>query len=414
MLQFKKNKLGELCSKIGSGATPRGGDSSYKSHGISLIRSQNVHDFTFSKDGLAFIDEQQANELSNVELKDRDVLLNITGDSVARVCQVPDEILPARVNQHVAILRAYKNELNPEFLKYCLLSRPNKEMLLTLASTGATRKALTKGMIEEFEIEIPDEEGIVTQTHIASILSSLDDKIELNRRTNHTLEQIAQILFKKYFVDDIDPENLPEGWEVKEISKIISVKDGTHDSPKQKEIGYYLITSKHIKDSKIDFGQAYLISQQDFEGINKRSKVDTFDILLTMIGTVGVFHLVLEEDIIFAIKNIGLFKSSERKDLFEFLYFYLKSNFITEYLEARKSGSTQQYLTLDTLRNIPVILATSNVLADFKQKVNPLLMKIRCNDNEISTLTNIRYSLLPKLMSGEIEINATEKELVNY
>ena len=411
MTQFIKHKLSTLCTKIGSGSTPRGGDAVYKSEGISLIRSQNILDFTFSTNGLAFIDEKQAKELANVALKERDVLLNITGDSVARVSQVPDNILPARVNQHVAIIRADQQKLNPEFLKYSLLSRPNKELLLSLASTGATRKAITKAMIEDFEIEIPDQEGTSTQTLIASILSSLDDKIELNRRTNQTLEQIAQTLFKKYFVDDIDRENLPEGWELKEMSKIISVKDGTHDSPKQKETGYYLITSKHIKDSKIDFGQAYLISDEDFEAINKRSKVDTFDILLTMIGTVGVMHLVLEENIDFAIKNIGLFKSSEREDLFEFLYFYLKSNFITEYLDARKSGSTQQYLTLDTLRNIPVLFPTSTILKDFKEKANPLIMKIRNNDNENSILIKLRDFLLPKLMSGEIEVNTTENEL---
>jgi type I restriction enzyme S subunit len=127
MPQFIKYKLTTLCSKIGSGATPRGGDAVYKSHGISLIRSQNILDFTFSTNGLAFIDEEQAKELANVELKARDVLLNITGDSVARVSQVPANILPARVNQHVAIIRANQQKLNPEFLKYSLLSKPNQE-----------------------------------------------------------------------------------------------------------------------------------------------------------------------------------------------------------------------------------------------------------------------------------------------
>lgn len=152
MRNWKKNKLGKVCSKIGSGATPRGGDASYICQGISLIRSQNILDFTFSRDGLAFIEDIQAKELSNVEIKERDVLINITGDSVARVCQVPKEILPARVNQHVAILRTDQKQLVPEFLKYYLLANPIKELLLTYASTGATRKALTKGMLEEFEI----------------------------------------------------------------------------------------------------------------------------------------------------------------------------------------------------------------------------------------------------------------------
>src|SRR6266487_2049226 len=195
MKNWKKYKLGAGCLKIGSGATPRGGDANYKSEGISLIRSQNILNFNFSKVGLAFIDDQQAEELANVEINERDVLINITGDSVARVCQVPTEILPARVNQHVAILRADQTKLNPEFLKYSLLAKPIKELLLTFASTGATRKALTKGMLEAFEISAPD---LYTQTRIASILSSLDNKIELNRRMNQTLEQMVQALFNQY------------------------------------------------------------------------------------------------------------------------------------------------------------------------------------------------------------------------
>src|SRR5688572_26950838 len=98
MSQRKKYKLGDVAEKIGSGATPRGGKESYLEQGdISLIRSQNVLDFSFSKNGLAYISEEQAYDLRNVIVEKDDVLLNITGDSVARVCQVPEEILPARV-----------------------------------------------------------------------------------------------------------------------------------------------------------------------------------------------------------------------------------------------------------------------------------------------------------------------------
>src|SRR5690349_17643595 len=100
---WKTYKLGEIAEKIGSGATPKGGKESYLESGeIFLIRSQNVLDFLFSKNGLAFISENQAHDLRNVEVVQNDVLLNITGDSVARVCKVPVELIPARVNQHVA------------------------------------------------------------------------------------------------------------------------------------------------------------------------------------------------------------------------------------------------------------------------------------------------------------------------
>ncbi|MEH1798681.1 MAG: hypothetical protein V7L13_05820 [Nostoc sp.] len=106
-------KLGEISLKIGSGATPRGGKESYKDTGITLIRSLNVYDFTFDYDGLAFIDEKQAQQLANVEVKLNDILLNITGASVARCCIVPSQLLPARVNQHVAIIRVNPNLANP-------------------------------------------------------------------------------------------------------------------------------------------------------------------------------------------------------------------------------------------------------------------------------------------------------------
>src|SRR5690554_4792761 len=140
--------LKKISVKIGSGATPRGGAEAYKSEGISLIRSQNILDFDFSYNGLAFIDNEQANKLSNVTIEENDVLINITGDSVARVCMVPIEILPARVNQHVAIIRAKKEVLNSFYLLYYLLNPSFKKYLLRLASDGATRNALTKSDIE--------------------------------------------------------------------------------------------------------------------------------------------------------------------------------------------------------------------------------------------------------------------------
>ena len=132
-------KLSKLTLKIGSGATPKGGQKSYKTEGISLIRSLNVHDAWFKKKGLAYIDDMQASLLSNVEVKSGDVLLNITGASVARSCIVPDEYLPARVNQHVSILRP-KDELDTVFLNYLIISPNFKNDLLFQGAGGATRR----------------------------------------------------------------------------------------------------------------------------------------------------------------------------------------------------------------------------------------------------------------------------------
>jgi type I restriction enzyme S subunit len=146
--------VGDHAVKIGSGATPTGGEVAYKASGIALIRSMNVRDGYFERRGLAFIDEQQARRLDNVIVEKDDVLLNITGASVARVCRVPASVLPARVNQHVAILRL-SSELNPVFVESCLLSESFKRRLLGIAGAGATRQAITKAQIEKLSIVLP-------------------------------------------------------------------------------------------------------------------------------------------------------------------------------------------------------------------------------------------------------------------
>ena len=149
--------LGEHASKIGSGATPRGGEESYKAAGITLIRSMNVRDGAFLRDGLAFIDDKQAAQLESAVVEADDVMLNITGASVARVCRAPANVLPARVNQHVAIIRPTAT-FNPLFLEQCLLSPSVKERLLKIARAGATREAITKSTIEQFRVIRPPRE----------------------------------------------------------------------------------------------------------------------------------------------------------------------------------------------------------------------------------------------------------------
>ncbi|MFT6467185.1 MAG: type I restriction enzyme S subunit [Oleispira sp.] len=195
-------KLSDYCLKIGSGATPKGGSGVYLEVGdIYLIRSQNIYNDTFNASGLVFITEDAALKLKNVIVEENDILLNITGDSVARVCLAPQQYLPARVNQHVLIIRPNPEEFDARFIRYFLASPYQQQLLLNLASSGATRNALTKSMIENFEIP---KAPLNIQRVIADQLEALDNKIQLNRETNKTLEAMAQALFKSWFVD-FDP-----------------------------------------------------------------------------------------------------------------------------------------------------------------------------------------------------------------
>ena len=196
------NKLGSITTKIGSGATPRGGEESYKPQGIPLIRSLNVHDLGFRYPKLAFLDEAQARELSNVEVKPRDVLLNITGASVARCCLVPGDVLPARVNQHVSIIRPDSGTVDAGFLHYMLISEPYKRRLLrTGLEGGSTRQAITKAEIQEFVVSYPAtlEEQAKLVARIEEVLTETQDLEAIAQRKLAALDALKQSLLHQAF-----------------------------------------------------------------------------------------------------------------------------------------------------------------------------------------------------------------------
>jgi type I restriction enzyme S subunit len=201
-----ENKLKSITTKIGSGATPRGGGESYKDEGISLIRSLNVHDLGFKYAKLAFLDDSQADELSNVEVQPRDVLLNITGASVARCAIVPEDVLPARVNQHVSIIRPIADKLDANFLHYLLISKPYKDQLLkTGEEGGSTRQAITKAQIQEFTVEYPatlkQQRGIVAK--LDSVLAETQRLARLYERKLAALEALKKSLLHQAFTGEL-------------------------------------------------------------------------------------------------------------------------------------------------------------------------------------------------------------------
>lgn len=171
--------LDKVTTKIGSGATPRGGKGAYKSEGISLIRSMNIYDYEFELADLAFIDDEQAAQLDNVTVQARDVLLNITGASVCRCAMVPSHLLPARVNQHVAIIRADTRRMAPFYLLDTINNDHNKQKLLNLAQGGATREALTKETICNFPILLPPHELLIRYAQVAGAMHAQRETLAL-------------------------------------------------------------------------------------------------------------------------------------------------------------------------------------------------------------------------------------------
>ena len=194
---WEKHRLSKLTLKIGSGATPRGGRESYVNEGIALIRSMNVYDGKFIFKDLAYLTNVQAEKLNNVIVESDDVLLNITGASVSRCCIVPQIILPARVNQHVSIIRCKKHLLSPIFLNQLLITSEFKSLLQKIGeSSGATRQAITKNQIEELTIPLPP---LSLQNEFADFVAQVDKSQLAIQKSLEELETLKKSLMQDYF-----------------------------------------------------------------------------------------------------------------------------------------------------------------------------------------------------------------------
>ena len=187
--------LKDICTKIGSGSTPRGGKESYIDEGISLIRSMNVHNAYFEYKDLAHITLDQAEKLNNVVVEHDDLLFNITGASVARCCVVPSDVLPARVNQHVCILRC-REKINPIFLQGLLVNENYQDKLLQIAKSGATREAINKQQLESLEIMIPPLE---LQNQFASFVEEIDKSRSRIQKSLEASQELFDSLMQEYF-----------------------------------------------------------------------------------------------------------------------------------------------------------------------------------------------------------------------
>jgi len=428
---FSEIRLGDACEKIGSGATPRGGSGVYLDSGdISLIRSQNIYNDGFHRDGLAFISQEHADQLKNVEVKDGDVLLNITGDSVARCCQVPPDVLPARVNQHVAIIRPNEEKLQRNFLRYYMVSSVTQNKLLTMAAAGATRPALTKGMIEDLKILAPD---TTTQRAIAHILGTLDDKIELNRKMNQTLEEIARALYKSWFVD-FDPVKkkaagestglpeeidglFPNEFEESELGKI----------PKGWKVARFNIIAQNLKeqiapnevDPSIPYiglehmprGQIYADSWGKAEDV--ASGKFRFNKLQILFGKLRPYFKKVGAVPVDGICSTDILVLEPIKPIYFGLALMIATSedFIA-HSDAGSIGTKMPRTNWDLLSRyqiaVPII---DDIFAAFTEQIQSLLNGIFSRISENNNLSQARDTLLPLLLSGKLPIKDAEKFL---
>ena len=401
-------RLGDFCQKIGSGATPKGGKDAYLDEGpFRLFRSQNIYNDGFTPSGLAYINEDQARKLDSVTVFVEDVLLNITGDSVARVCLAPSKYLPARVNQHVAIIRPAPEKLDNRFLRYFLASPYQQDLMLGLAAAGATRNALTKGMIEDFKIPCPP---LSVQKSISNILTTLDDRIALLRETNATLEAIALALFKSWFVD-FEPVHakargeqpqgmddataalfpasfeeselgmIPKGWRVGSLGDELKIAYGKNlPTVKLLDSGFPVFGG----NGQIGYYSQYLYEQRQ--------------VLVACRGAAsGKVNQSTPRS--FVTNNSLVLESNDKLP-----FGYLKGFMSISDLSAYVTGSAQPQVTIDNLKVFKIVIPNKSIVEAFEDVSIQIETRVQQNNDQAQTLTQLRDTLLPKLISGQLRL----------
>jgi type I restriction enzyme S subunit len=420
-------RLGDAALKIGSGATPRGGKEVYLASGnVALIRSQNVYNDGFERDGLAYLTKEHAKQLEMVTVQADDILLNITGDSVARCCQVPRDLLPARVNQHVAIIRPDPKRIDPRFLRFFLVSPVMQQRLLALASAGATRSALTKAMIEG--LAVPDI-AIDEQRAIGAALGVFEEKIEHNRRMNETMEAAARAIFKDWFVDfgptrakaegrapylapeiwalfpnRLNDEDKPEGWERKTLSELCTLGRGASPRPIHDYMNGEVPWIK-IADATAAGGPFLFETKEKVKiaGAERSVAVAPGDLILSNSATCGVpmfveLHGCIHDGWLY-FKNLRLISK---------LYLFHALIEMAEHLVHIADGSVQKNLNTNLVGQQSLLVPPKAIGAAFDTYATDLFTMMRRNGLESRTLTSTRAVLLPKLLAGEMRIRDAE------
>ena len=380
----------DICTKIGSGATPTGGKEAYKGGDYALVRSQNVLDYTFTTSGLAYINETQAKKLDGVKIESGDVLLNITGDSVARACIIPDEILPARVNQHVAIIRANNQYALNEYLLYFL--QYNKQYLLSISQGGGTRSAITKKMIEDIEIDLP---SIEDQLTIVNIINSISKKIEVNQQINDNLEQQAQAAFNNIIANTTSDKTV-------QLSEIAWL------NPKRSISKGKVVRSIEMAHLPTTGSFPSGWEMKEYNGGMKFQNGDTLMARITPClenGKVAFVNFLEDDEIAFGSTEY-ITMTPKRQFAPEVLYFLVRNAEFIDFAVKNMNGSSgRQRVSADTIGTFELPDITLEELHMLETIAREALTKIKYNSLENMRLAEMRDTLLPKLMSGELKIN---------
>ena len=396
----------------GSGATPTGGKDVYQTTGTPFVRSMNVYDLHFEWNDLAYIDESQAMELDRVSIEAGDVLLNITGASVARCCICPDQIVGGRVNQHVMILRADPARVEPAWLGRALVG-PYKANLLAIAGSGATREALTKADIARFCVSLPP---IEVQRCVVSVLQPFDDLIETNRRRIEILEETARLLYREWFVhfrypghEEVgvthsDIGTIPSGWSTGKFSDLVCEITSTI-APDEIKLGTPVVGLEHLPRRSTT-----LQEWENASHVGSRRKVFVEgDILFGKIRP--YFHKVVDAPVSGCSSTDAIVFRPARDLLRSRALAVASSDEFVSVATATSNGTRMPRANTAVLLAYGIPHPTREIEQVFRETVGPMdsLRKALAAQNR--ALRAARDLLLPRLISGELDASDLNLDL---
>ncbi len=392
-------RLGDLSDLITKGTTPTSVGYAFVPDGINFVKIESItENCQFLRNKMAHITHECHDVLKRSQLKPGDILFSIAG-ALGRTALVTKDIVPANINQALAIIRLKpSNDVLPAFVLQALATGFVLEQI-EKSKGGVAQQNLSLAQVQEFQIPLPP---LPEQQRIVTILDEAFAGIATAKANAEKNFQNARALFESHLQSVFTQRG--EGWVEMKLGEVYDVRDGTHDSPKYHDTGFPLITSKNLKREGLSFDDIKLINEQDYKKINERSAVHKGDVLLAMIGTIGAPTLV-EMEPNFAIKNVALLKIPNGQSG-AFLKHYLGSEWVISKMMNEAKGTTQKFVGLGYLRNFPInvppLAAQLKVVKGLDELSTETQRLESIYQQKLAVLDALKKSLLDQAFTGQL------------
>ena len=409
MTNWKTYKLGELVDYVNGGAWPAAAYT-VDGKGIPIVRVTDVQNYTVDLSACKYLKPEFKVKYEKHKLLSGDLIVCTVGSHpiqqssvVGKTASVSDRIAGAFLNQNAVLLRTREELIDKKWLNFFARTFTFKQHVENNARGSANQVRLAISSLLEMEVELPP---LQEQIRIAEILFALDDKIELNRRMNQTLEQMAQTIFRHYFVEGIDANNLPEGWSEGKIKDICIVNSRSlAKKDKLDRLDYIDISSvgKGIVNSKTNYKRG----EEPSRARRRLSHGDT--VISTVRPDRGSYFLAINPDEeLIASTGFAVFTSTNVP--YSYLYLLLTQEEYIRFYGFIANGAAYPAINPETILNMEISIPLKETLNAFHAKAEALLLKIDMNNREANSLAQTRDTLLPKLMSGEIDVMQAQKD----